>query len=194
MGSQMRRGWCRSPRAVVRHHRCRCGVLWTALQVLSEAQGKVLSDSVGDEDRAAQDELDNRAIITELRRALSTGAIQVLNGKLYAGFVDLKELTAAIALTSRLRPKTNEAKLMLFSAKVIKRLREALQEGDFAEANQTLETIKGKKLASDAINEIRMAQDAVDNWVRRTRCWHGLLRRWTVGVGWRGKGRWLMTT
>ncbi len=80
--------------------------------------------------------------------------------------MDVKALAAAISLASQLRPKTAMAKLMLTSAKLVKRLREALQEGDFNEASQVLESVKGKQLATDAIGEIRLAQDAVDNWVR----------------------------
>jgi hypothetical protein len=116
--------------------------------------------------RAAQDELDNRAIILELSQALSVGSVQVSNGKLFTGYTDVKQLSEAIALSNRLGPKTAEAKLMLLTAKAVKRLRQALLSGDYAEAKSVLESLTGKRIATVAISEIRMAQDAVDNWVR----------------------------
>ena len=47
---------------------------WQRLEALiSEAHSRVLADTVADEVRAAQDELDNRTIVSDLTAALSTG-------------------------------------------------------------------------------------------------------------------------
>jgi hypothetical protein len=139
---------------------------WLRLeQVLTDMHGRVLADIVADEVVAAQYELDNRAILMELGRAVATGCVQLSNGKLYAGYVDVNELGEAISLATRLGPRTPEAKLMLLTAKAVRRLRQLVQTGDFNEANITLQSIKGRKMASVAMNEIRMIQDGVDNWV-----------------------------
>jgi len=54
---------------------------------------------------------------------------------------------------------------MLFTAKVVLRLRHALLVGDLAEAQLTLQAVRGRPVATVAMSEIRMAQDEVDNWI-----------------------------
>jgi hypothetical protein len=83
---------------------------------------------------------------------------------LVAGSIDLKPLNDAIALATRLSPKTVEARQMLFTAKVVARLRLCLLNEDLGEAALTLEAVRGKMLASVAMPEVRAVQDEVDNW------------------------------
>ncbi len=47
-------------------------------QVMADANGKVLADVVAAEMSVAQDELDNRSIVTSLTTALSVGAPQLV--------------------------------------------------------------------------------------------------------------------
>ena len=138
---------------------------WAKLEgALLEAHGKVLADIGASEIRGAQDELDNRAILSELAAALSRGKPQGRTGRLYTGSIDMKPLNDAIALAARLTPKTLEAKQMLFTSKVVARLRLCLLNEDLGEAGLTLEAIRGKMLASVAMPEVRAVQDEVDNW------------------------------
>lgn len=138
---------------------------WAKLEsALLEAHGKVLADIGAVEIRSAQDELDNRAILAELASALSRGKPQGRTGRLYTGSIDLKPLNDAIGLAARLVPKTTEAKQMLFTSKVVARLRLCLLNEDLAEAGLTLEAIRGKMLASVAMPEVRAVQAEVDNW------------------------------
>ena len=67
-------------------------------QVLSEAHGKVLADIVAPEIRSMQDELDNRAILTELTAALAKGKPSGETGSLEMGGVETDSLADAIAL------------------------------------------------------------------------------------------------
>ena len=62
-------------------------------------------------------------------------------------------LIAAVAALS-LGCKTAEAKQMLFTAKVVSRLRACLLNEDVAEAGVTLEAVRGKLLASVAMPEV----------------------------------------
>ena len=137
-------------------------------QVLTEAHGKVLADIVAPEVRLAQDELDNRAILTELTSALARGKPQGQTGRLYVGSIETQPLADAIALAGRLGCKTEDARQMLFTAKVVARLRHCLLSGDYNEAALTLDAVRGKKLATVAIAEVRAVQDEVDNWVVMT--------------------------
>ena len=137
-------------------------------QVLSEAHGKVLADIVAPEIRLAQDELDNRAILTELTASLASGKPQGETGRLYTGSIETQPLADAIALAGRLGCKTEDARQMLFTAKVVARLRHCLLSGDYNEAALTLDAVRGKKLATVAIAEVRAVQDEVDNWVVMT--------------------------
>jgi hypothetical protein len=138
---------------------------WDGLErALGGAQGKVLADIVAPEIRAAQDELDNRAILLELQDALGRGRPQGETGRLYTGSIELRPLEEAIELAMRLGCKTPEARHLLFTAKVCLRLRHALLNGDYHEALLTLEAIRGKPLATTALAEIRTVQDEIDNW------------------------------
>ena len=138
---------------------------WTALdEALASARGKELADVGAAEISAAQDELDNRIILSELASALAKGRPQGRTGRVYTGSIDLKPLNDAIALSQRLGPKTQESKQMLFTAKVVARLRMCLLNNDLAEASLTLEAINGKPLASVAIAEVRSIEDEVNNW------------------------------
>jgi hypothetical protein len=138
---------------------------WTRLeQSLLDAQGQVVADIGAVEIVTAQDELNNRAILSELAAALARGRPQGRTGRLYIGSIDVKPLNESISLATKLGPKTVEARQMLFTAKVVARLRLCLLNEDLAEAGMTLEAVRGKMLASVAIPEVRMVQDEVDNW------------------------------
>lgn len=138
---------------------------WSALEeALASARGRVLADVGAVEIQSAQDELDNRVILSELASALAKGRPQGRVGRVYTGSIDLRPVNDAIALSQRLGPKTQEAKQMLFTAKVVARLRMCLVNEDMPEAGLTLEAIRGKLLASVAMPEIRSIQDEVDNW------------------------------
>jgi hypothetical protein len=138
---------------------------WTALdEALAGARGKELADVGATEIQQAQDELDNRVILSELVSALAKGRPQGRVGRIYTGSIDLKPLNDALALAQKLGPKTQEAKQMLFTAKVVARLRMCLLNADMPEAALTLEAVNGKPLASVAIAEIRAVEDEVNNW------------------------------
>lgn len=139
---------------------------WQRLEIiLTEAQGRVLADIVADEIRMAQDELDNRTIVTDLADAMGQGQPTGSSGKLFTGSIELKQLETALSNANHLGTKSPEARQMLFTAKVVHRLRQALLVGDYNEANITLEAVRGKKLAKVAMREIQTVQDEVDNWL-----------------------------
>jgi len=138
---------------------------WARLEAaLGEAHGKVLADIGAAEIHAGQDELNNRAIMSELAAALARGRPQGRTGRLYVGGIDVRPLNEAISLATKLGPKTLEARQMLFTAKVIARLRLCLLNEDLPEAGLTLDAVRGKMLASVAMPEVRLVQDEVDNW------------------------------
>jgi hypothetical protein len=92
---------------------------WSRLEAaLADAHGKVLADIGAAEIHAAQDELNNRAILSELAASLARGRPQGRTGRLYIGSVDVRPLNEAISLATKLGPKTLEARQMLFTAKV----------------------------------------------------------------------------
>jgi sugar diacid utilization regulator len=139
---------------------------WSKLQAaLTEAQGKEIAGIGAAEIHVAQDELNNRAILSELAAALARGRPQGRPGRLYTGSIDVQPLNEAIALSTKLGPKTIEARQMLFTAKVVARLRLCLLNEDLSEAGMTLEAVRGKMLASVAMSEVRIVQDEVDNYV-----------------------------
>ena len=138
---------------------------WTELEsVLTEAHGKVLSDVVAQEIGSAQDELDNRAILASLSESMLMGQTTGYPGKLHLDAVDLATLNKAIGQAARVGAQSPEAKQMLFTAKVVLRLRQAILAGNYKEAHLTLEAIRGQRLASIAMDEIHLIQDEIDNW------------------------------
>ena len=139
---------------------------WDGLEAaLRDASGRVVADIGAPELRLAQDELDNRTILLEISSALQRGRPQGRPGRLYIGAVDTRPLEASLDLAARLGPKTAEAQQMLFSGKVIARLRACLLNEDLRQAAITLEAMQGQLLASVAVAEARAVQDEVDNWV-----------------------------
>jgi hypothetical protein len=138
---------------------------WTALEeAITAAQGSLISEVGVKELTAAQDELNNRIILSELTSGMAKGRVQGRVGRIATGAIDLKCIDDAIALAQKIGPKTQDAKQMLFTAKVVARLRSCLLKEDIAEAGLTLEAVRGKLLASVAFPEIRHVQDEVDNW------------------------------
>jgi hypothetical protein len=138
---------------------------WGALEeAVSSVRGRLLADAGVAELQGAKDELDNRLLLTELSAALAKGKAQGRVGRLYLGSVDVRPLNAAIALATRLGPKTPEARQMLYTAKVVARLRACLVNEDISEAAVTLDAVRGKLLATLAMAEMRMVQEEVDNW------------------------------
>ena len=138
---------------------------WTALEeAITAAQGSLISEVGVKELLAAQDELNNRIILSELTSGMAKGRVQGRVGRIATGAIDLKCIDDAIALAQKIGPKTQDAKQMLFTAKVVARLRSCLLKEDIAEAGLTLEAVRGKLLASVAFPEIRHVQDEVDNW------------------------------
>lgn len=85
-------------------------------------------------------------------------------GKLYTASVQLRPLQDGIALATKLGAKTDDARVILFTAKAVLRLRQGLLSGDYNDAAVTLSAIQGKKLASVAMLEVRAVQDEIDNW------------------------------
>jgi hypothetical protein len=136
------------------------------VQALSEAQEGTLADIVAGEVCAAQDELDNRAMLTELGQAIASGGVELVDGKLYSGCIDLRRLNESISLAVRLRPKTVEAQQLLLTAKALRKLREAVLAANFKEAALVLKTIQGRNLASVAQREVKLVRDGLDDWVR----------------------------
>ena len=126
----------------------------------------MLADVVAAEILAAQDELDNRAIIQNLSACLAIGGPHLVNGRLLLDHLELSSLTTAITVATQLGPKTPEAMLLLLTAKVIRKLRMCLQTENYTEARTTLDAIRGRKLPPLVASELRVIQEGVDNWVR----------------------------
>lgn len=137
---------------------------------LAEASGVTVSDLVSHEIRVAQDELDSRVLLMELSSALSHGMASGGPGRMNTATIETEPLSDGLALAQRLGVKTPEARQMLFTAKVVLRLRQTLLSGDYEEAHLTLEAVRGKTLSAVAMHEIRAVQDEVENWMITTEC------------------------
>jgi len=113
--------------------------------------------------RVCQAELDNRAIIVRLSEGLSSGAAQGPTGHLDVSHIDTEGLEAAIRFAESVGCTTIEARQVLATARVIVKLREALQSHDWVYLEQVIAEARGKVLASIVAPEMRAAQDELDN-------------------------------
>jgi hypothetical protein len=113
----------------------------------------------------AQDELDNRAIVAQITAALRAGGVSGAVGHMDAAAISVTALEEALSYAKTLGVKSAEAAQMVSTAQVIRRLRQALKGGSFAEAQEILESLKGKVLAAVAADEVQLARLNVDNWL-----------------------------
>lgn len=138
---------------------------WGALEeALNGARGKLLAEAGMQEVQRSQWELDDRLQREELTAAMGKGRPQGRVGRLFIAAIDVKPLNAAVGLSSRLGPRSPEAVQLLFTGKVIARLRACLMADNIAEASVTLDAVAGKLLAPVAMPEVLAVKEEVENW------------------------------
>jgi hypothetical protein len=138
---------------------------WGALEeALNGARGKLLAEAGMQEVQRAQWELDDRLQREEMVSALGKGRPQGRVGRLFIAAIDVKPLNAAVALATRLGPRSPEAVQLLFTGKVVARLRGCLMADNIAEAAVTLDAVAGKLLHGAAMPEVLAVKEEVENW------------------------------
>lgn len=133
--------------------------------VLHDANGMLLSDLASQEFATAREEIANRNILRELSAALSRGMPTGSVGHMSLAHVTTRGLREALAFASRLGAKTLEARQMVFTAKVVLRVRQALLRRDYEEAHRTLESVRGRTLSAVSMHEVMAEMDETENWV-----------------------------
>ncbi|RYG41202.1 hypothetical protein EON68_03360, partial [archaeon] len=114
--------------------------------------------------QAAQDELDNRTLVSTLVSALSRGGAATTIGDVNAGGIQLAAIDEALAQARAVGVKSAEATQLVMTAHMIRGIRAALKAGNFEEARTLLEGMEGNVLASQAADEVQFARLHVDNW------------------------------
>eukprot|EP01138_Halocafeteria_seosinensis_P015798 gb/GECG01016122.1/.p1 GENE.gb/GECG01016122.1/~~gb/GECG01016122.1/.p1 ORF type:complete len:2167 (+),score=323.76 gb/GECG01016122.1/:1-6501(+) len=139
---------------------------WSQVQqVLRDAKSTVLADLVAPEINLVQDELSNRTVLNELTAAMSKGRPTGEIGRLYDGNIDTKRLVQAIEYAENIGCKTEEAEVMLSTARVVLRLRQHVLNKDYKGAAHCLDELRNQPVATVALGEIKSYQDEIDNWV-----------------------------
>lgn len=114
--------------------------------------------------QVAQDELDNRALCSQLTTAISKCA---LKGEIDAFDVDgieTEAIDAALLLANSLGVKSPEAVKLVATAQVLRNLRIAFKNNDITTASEIFDASRGKELSPLAAEELRIASLAIDNW------------------------------
>jgi hypothetical protein len=109
--------------------------------------------------------LDDRSVMSQLKSALTAGAVRGAIGHLNLDEVDVDNLEAAIHYAHHIGCKTQGASQLLATAQLVLRLRQALMVSDLDAARQMLEAVRGKVLAPCADEEVQTIKREVDNWL-----------------------------
>ncbi len=112
----------------------------------------------------AQDELDDRSIVSQLKSAIQTGSLSGGVGQLNLGDVDVENLEAAVRYAQHIGSKTRTSNQMLATAQLVLSLRKSFLSNDVASARDLLEAVKGRVIAAVAAEEVQAAKAEVDNW------------------------------
>jgi len=130
--------------------------------VLDEVRGGTLSELVHHELETILKEFDERAIIAELTRALSRGGPTGEPGSLSLAAISLPEIDAGIGYALQLGTKSAATEQLVYSAQVIRRLRQALAAHDWAVVRQELEAAeRDGGLAAAAMDEVTRVRNHV---------------------------------
>jgi len=113
--------------------------------------------------RVCRSEVNNRNTIVALARAVTTGAATGTTGHLDVSGIELDSIDAALELSKQLGLDTAEARQMADTARVIRGVRRALKAQDWAALEAALVAAQGRVLADVVADEVRLAQDELDN-------------------------------
>lgn len=105
----------------------------------------------------------NRANVHDLTEALCAGATQGSAGRLDVSGVSTQQLDAAIAQAQRLGCSTDEARLLLTTARLVRRLREALATNNHARLAKVLGDAQGVAVSDMVAAEFALAHEELDN-------------------------------
>jgi hypothetical protein len=136
-------------------------------EVLAEAREvkEKLPEASLREFQLAQDELDNRSILSHVASALATGGPRGAVGELDLRQLSTDDIDNAVEFATRLGCKTVEASQIVATAKLVRKLRQSLADYDLPTARALLESVKGKVLSAAAAEEIQLVKYEVDNWL-----------------------------
>jgi hypothetical protein len=113
----------------------------------------------------AQDELDDRSVVTQLKSAIQSGAIVSGAGQLSVRDIDVDSLDAAVQYAVHIGSRTAHASQLLATAQLVLALRKALLADDMPAARDLLDSVRGKVIAALAADEIQAVKAEIDNWV-----------------------------
>ncbi|KAA0165511.1 hypothetical protein FNF31_01856 [Cafeteria roenbergensis] len=113
--------------------------------------------------RVCRAELNNRNAIVALTRAVSQGAATGQTGHLDVSCVDVEVIDAALDRAAALGLETAEASQMAETARVVRSVRAALKSKDWSALESALVAAQGRVIADIVADEIRVAQDELDN-------------------------------
>jgi hypothetical protein len=140
---------------------------WSAVRrVVQEAGETRMPDVSLPEIQAAKDEADNHAIIHQLQDALERGHAVGTVAKLDIYVLDTTLLTERINHAEDIGPKTQKAASLLKLAKGIRRVRQALQNGEYGKIPELCKqaaSITGDFVPSSTRDEILLAQYEAEN-------------------------------
>ena len=129
----------------------------------SQGLGSWAAAEAKDELALVEAEMNNRAIVQDLTHALCTGHATGRIGELDVSAIDLKVIDAGIATAQRLGCHTEAAVLLLDSAKVVRRLREALITNNHQRLASVLHDASGMLLSDLTAAEFATAREEIAN-------------------------------
>jgi hypothetical protein len=105
---------------------------WAAIRkVVAEAVDARLPEACMVEVFAARDEVDNHHIVKMLTDALEKGYALGTVSRVDTGAIDVTTLTERVAQSEELVPKSQRAQALLKLAKIVRKVRLAMQSGDY---------------------------------------------------------------
>ena len=113
----------------------------------------------------AQDELDDRSVVAQLKSAIQSGAIASGGGQLSVRDIDVENLEAAVQYAVHIGSKTQHANQLLATGQLVLALRRALLGNDMPAARDLLESVRGKVIAALAADEVQAVKAEIDNWM-----------------------------
>lgn len=131
--------------------------------LLAGAEQKESFDATEIEVELIQDELNNRTIIAELTKALSSGAPSGPIGELDLSSIDVESLQADVNDANELGCHTKEAKELLENANLVLRIRRGLVSEDWDMVEHALDEARFKRILPLAEDEVKTATKEMNN-------------------------------
>jgi len=137
---------------------------WEAIEEIFVSAKFLDQDFVHDEALLIQDELNNRTIIAELTKAITSGMPKGKVGALDLSELNIEILASDIEDAKEIGCKTKEARSLLENATIVLALRKAIRKPDWEALANAVEIVQFKHVHDLCKEELNMMENELNNY------------------------------